>query len=246
MGFPIQRDESLEKPLHKIRISRFNLKCTATLAPFERETIENALISEKIGKGSERFAMHTKGQEFASFDPRSIVGMGLIYATATPGANHSYGPTFRTELVDLEDTLTHREKGRIARNIQNSYCLPDSLVFCSFSRYGFDDRRRFLFMEAVTGWNIGKSERTIMADRIYTIERLFNLREGFTRKDDTLPWRSISEPIPDGSAKGNTVPLEAMLVDYYRERGWDGSTGIPRPETLEKLGLNEFVDASEG
>ncbi len=199
-------------------------------------------VSEKIGKGSERFAMHTKGQGFASFDPRSVVGMGLIYATATPGANHSYGPTFRAELVDLKDALTHREKGRIARNIQNNYCLQDSLVFCSFSRYGFDNNRRFLFMEAVTGWNIQEAERTLIADRIYTIERLFNLREGFTREDDTLPWRSLSEPMPDGPAKGNTVPLEAMLSDYYRERGWDEKTGIPSQETLEKLGLAELVE----
>jgi len=198
-------------------------------------------VSEKIGKGSERFAMHTKGQGFASFDPRSVVGMGLIYATATPGANHSYGPTFRTELVDLKDAITHREKGKTARNIQNNYCLQDSLVFCSFSRYGFNNDRRFSFVEAITGWDIPEAERSLIADRIYTIERLFNIREGFTRKDDTLPWRSLSEPIPDGPAKGNTVPLEAMLVDYYRERGWDEDTGIPTEETLERLGLKEFA-----
>lgn len=198
-------------------------------------------LSEKIGKESEKFAMHTKGQEFASFDPRSIVGMGLIYATATPGANHSYGPTFRAELVDLKDPLTHKEKGKVARDIQNNYCLQDSMIFCSFSRYGFDNKRRFDFVDAVTGWQISKEERTLVADRIYTLERLFNLREGLTRKDDTLPWRALHEPMPNGPAKGNTVPLEPMLTDYYLERGWDEKTGVPTLKTLERVGLADLV-----
>ncbi len=198
-------------------------------------------LSEKIGKESEKFAMHTKGQGFASFDPRSIVGMGLIYATATPGANHSYGPTFSAELVDLKDPLTHKKKGKVARDVQNNYCLQDSMIFCSFSRYGFDDKRRFDFVDAVTGWQISEEERTLVADRIYTLERLFNLREGLTRKDDTLPWRSLHEPMPNGPAKGNTVPLEPMLTDYYLERGWDKKTGVPTRKTLERVGLADLV-----
>jgi aldehyde:ferredoxin oxidoreductase len=202
-------------------------------------------LSEKIGRPSTEFAMHSKGQEFASFDPRSVVGMGLMYATATPGANHSYGPTFRAELVDLQDPLTHKEKGRIARNTQNSYCLQDSMIFCSFSRYGLDDKRRFDFIDAVTGWSYSEDQRTIVADRIYTIERLFNLKEGFTKKDDNLPWRSLHEPMPDGPAKGNTVPLAAMLKDYYRERGWDEKNGAPTHEILARLNLTDLVEEIE-
>lgn len=200
-------------------------------------------LSEKIGKGSERFAMHCKGQGFAAFEPRSVVGMGLLYATATPGANHSYGPTFRKELVDLKDPFTHKGKGRICRNTQNDYCLQDSMIFCSFSRYGFDNTRRLTFIDAVTGWKYSEAEATRVADRIYTLERLFNLREGFTREDDVLPWRSLNEPMPDGPAKGNTVPLEKMLVDYYKERGWDENTGVPRDETLKELGLIDMAEA---
>jgi aldehyde:ferredoxin oxidoreductase len=200
-------------------------------------------LSEKIGKVSERFAMHSKGQGFASFEPRSVVGMGLLYATATPGANHSYGPTFRKELVDLKDPFTHKEKGKICRNIQNDYCLQDSMIYCSFSRYGFDNKRRLSFIEAVTGWRYSGDEATRVADRIYTLERLFNLREGFTSEDDALPWRSLNEPMPDGPSKGNTVPLDKMLVDYYQERGWDENTGIPKEETLKELGLIDLAEA---
>ncbi|MGQ9637418.1 MAG: aldehyde ferredoxin oxidoreductase C-terminal domain-containing protein [Thermodesulfobacteriota bacterium] len=76
---------------------------------------------------------------------------------------------------------------------------------------------------------------------MYTIERLFNLREGFRKKDDTLPFRSLFEPMPNGPAKGNTVPFDEMLLEYYFLIGWD-QMGIPKEETLEILKLEEFID----
>ena len=93
----------------------------------------------------------------------------------------------------------------------------------------------------MTGLHYSESERERMADRIYTLERLLNQREGFTRKDDRLPHRSTHEPMPDGPSKGNTVPLEPMLNDYYRLRGWDEQTGMPKAETLERLGLGDLA-----
>jgi len=196
-------------------------------------------VSEKIGQESEKFAMQSKGQEFAAFDPRSVVGMGLVYATATPGANHSYGPTLRAE---VKNPLSPEGKGKICRKMQNEYCIQDSMIFCSFSRYGLDDAKRMKFFSAITGWQYSDDEATVVADRIYTLEKLFNLREGFTREDDSLPWRSIHEPMPDGPSKGNTVPLESMLNDYYRERGWD-KNGIPTQKTLKALGLEDLAKA---
>lgn len=99
-------------------------------------------------------------------------------------------------------------------------------------------------MDAVTGHHYTEEERVLVADRIYTLERLFNLREGLTKAEDTLPWRSLHEPIPDGPAKGNTVPLEPMKVDYYRERGWD-QDGIPTRETIDRLGLSDLINGVE-
>jgi len=138
--------------------------------------------------------------------------------------------------------LSHRGKAGLCRTSQNAYCLQDSMVMCSFSRYGFDNERRFRFIEAVTGWSFSEADTVQIADRIYTLERLFNVREGFTSKDDTLPWRSLNEPIPDGPSKGNTVPLERMLLDYYTERGWDETTGIPKRETLRRLGIQHLAE----
>ncbi|MHB8910003.1 MAG: aldehyde ferredoxin oxidoreductase family protein [Syntrophales bacterium] len=200
-------------------------------------------VSETIGQESDKFAMHCKGQDYAAYEPRALVGMGLMYATATPGANHSFGPTLGAERVGLKDMVTHRGKGRMNRLEQNRYCLQDSMIFCSFSRFGMDDVQRLRFTNAVTGWNYSAEEAVTIADRIYTLERLFNVREGFSRQDDRLPWRSLSEPMPDGPARGNTVPLERMLTEYYAERGWNEETGIPERGTIERLGLADLADA---
>jgi aldehyde:ferredoxin oxidoreductase len=197
-------------------------------------------VSEVIGQDSHKFAMHSKGQDFAAYDPRALVGMGLMYATATPGANHSFGPTLTAERVGLKDMLTHKEKGKLNRKEQNKYCLQDSMIFCSFSRYGMDERQQLRFTNAVTGWDYSDEEATLIADRIYTLERLFNVREGFSKADDNLPWRCLNEPLPDGPAKGNTVPLDRMLKDYYEERGWNQDSGLPKQETIERLGLSDL------
>jgi aldehyde:ferredoxin oxidoreductase len=196
------------------------------------------IFSRELGKEAEKFSMHSKGQEFAAFEPRAAVGMGLLYATASTGANHSLGPTFREE---MKNPLRGQGKAKILIENQNAYCLLDSLIYCSFSRYGLNNTARLGFLSAVTGWNYTPEDVEQQMYRIYTIERLFNFREGFEKKDDTLPFRSLSEAMPDGPAKGNVVPLDEMLPEYYSLRGWDES-GKPRSETLDALGLSEFVN----
>lgn len=195
-------------------------------------------FSESLGPEAEKFAMHSKGQEFAGFDPRAVVGMGLLYATASTGANHSFGPTIREE---AKNPLTGMGKAKIVLENQNAYCLLDSLIYCSFSRYGLNNTSRMEFLAAVTGWSYGTKDIADQMERIYALERLFNLREGFGMKDDVLPFRSLEEPMPDGPAKGNVVPLQEMLPEYYSLRGWD-SAGKPTKKTLDELGLTEFVD----
>jgi aldehyde:ferredoxin oxidoreductase len=195
-------------------------------------------FSQELGGEAEKYAMHSKGQEFPSFEPRSVVGMGLLFATASTGANHSLGPTFREE---MKNPLIGKGKAKILIENQNSYCLMDSLIYCSFSRYGLNNLSRMQFFSAVTGWNYTPEEIENQNHRIYTLERLFNLREGFSKKDDTLPFRSLFEPMPDGPSKGNVVPLDEMLLEYYALRGWD-KEGKPTKERLEKLGLSEFIE----
>lgn len=195
-------------------------------------------FSEELGGEAVKFAMHSKGQEYAAFDPRGAVGMGLLYATATTGANHSLGPTIREEIKNL---LTGTGKAKILIENQNSYCFLDSAIFCSFSRYGLDQQSRIEFLSAVTGWDCSEAEAAELANRIYSLERIFNLREGFVMEDDTLAFRSLEEPMPDGPGKGNVVPLSEMLPEYYALRGWDRS-GRPSKSSLERLGLADFID----
>jgi len=168
--------------------------------------------------------------------------MGLLYATATPGANHSFGPTLTPERIELKDMLTSRKKAEVIIREQNKYCLQDSMIFCSFSRFGLDDALRLDFFNSIAGRDISRDEALDIANRIYTLERMFNIREGFAANDDSLPWRSLKEKMPDGPAKGNRVNLKAMLPPYYRKRGWNEVTGIPLDETLQRLGLSDLIE----
>jgi aldehyde:ferredoxin oxidoreductase len=105
-------------------------------------------------------------------------------------------------------TTTPNGKPELVKENQDRYCLIDSMIFCSFSRYGLNDALRQQFLEIVTGRPI---DPPIVAERIFTLERLFNIRERFDRQHDTLPSRSLIEPMPDGLAKGSVVPLREML-----------------------------------
>jgi aldehyde:ferredoxin oxidoreductase len=192
--------------------------------------------AKRIGHGCETFAMASKSQSFASFIPRSLVGMGLLYATSPFGANHSTGPTLSGEIK--VGTTTSKGKPELVKKNQDCYCLMDSMIFCSFSRYGLDDQLRRRFLENVTGREFDLS---LIAERIFVLERLFNNRAGFDRRQDTLPLRSLNEPMPDGLAKGNVVPLEEMLEAYYTLRDWD-KNGLPTRGCLERLGLSWTED----
>jgi len=101
----------------------------------------------------------------------------------------------------------------------------------------------------VTGVEVTSEELAVAAERINTLARLINLREGLSRKDDTLPWRVMNEPIPDdGPAKGALVTqeeLDLMLDDYYDSRGWT-LEGVPKKEKLEQLGMDELRSLVEG
>jgi aldehyde:ferredoxin oxidoreductase len=96
-------------------------------------------------------------------------------------------------------------------------------------------------LQATTGWDLTGEEVRRIGERIVNLERLFIAREGITRRDDTLPKRFLQEPMPEGSgpSTGSVLELEPMLDEYYRARGWDVATGLPTPEKLSELGLQE-------
>jgi aldehyde:ferredoxin oxidoreductase len=171
-----------------------------------------------LGKGAEALAMHVKGQEIASFEPRGYPAMGLAYATSNRGACHM-GPPFRLDPwwarkePDSPERWAFSGKAAVVIETQNLYAILDSLMFCSFSRYGFNPDFYMTFLRSVTGLGYSWEEANRIADRIYSLERRFNLREGFTARDDMLPQRFLEGP--------QGLPLKEMLAEYYALRGWN-------------------------
>ncbi|MEM2896291.1 MAG: aldehyde ferredoxin oxidoreductase family protein [Candidatus Bathyarchaeia archaeon] len=218
--------------------------------------------SEKIGKGSEEFAVHIKGMETPAVDPRAVSGYGALgYAVASRGGDHlralaasSYmmAPELAEKLFGSKsaaDRFAAEGQGRCVKFHEDMRAVADSLEMCKYIT-----RTALLFPEplakilaAVTGWDLRPEELVMIGERINNIERAFNVREGITRKDDTQPKRLLKEPIPRGPSKGHYCAewLDQMLDEYYENREWDIKTGLPTKKKLEKLGLKYVANELE-
>ncbi len=171
--------------------------------------------------GSESFAMHVKGLELAAYDPRAVYGQGLSYAIAPRGGEHGRGGYMIVEFFMPDvDLYTHEGKAARAIGLAEDAGIQDLVGLCTFNMVSIP-----LIPElanAVMGTEYGDKEVRDITRRVVALERKFNIREGFTRKDDTLPRRLLEEPLPDGMAVGHKVEgLDAMLDDYFAQRGWD-------------------------
>ena len=201
-------------------------------------------MAELLGDEAKRLLYGVKGLEIPGHSARVFPINAIGYATNTRGgSHHDHRPTFRS--VPAEDPL-HRElelQIKFVIDTQNFTAIGDSMTMCRFvMEQGFgirlnEDHLRLI--NAVTGWGLSLDELTGMAERIVTMERLFNCREGFDRSKDTLPHRVMEEPVPDGPAKGRYFPrpmLDLALSKYYELRGWD-ERGVPSRFLLERLAL---------
>jgi aldehyde:ferredoxin oxidoreductase len=191
-------------------------------------------LSEHIGKQSERFAMHVKGMEFPGYEPRGAFGSALSYAVSPRGACHRRAWPPAKEILGDYDPFTVEGKALMTKDTYDENCILHSLLVCDFPAkfIPLSQEDYASYFEAVTGEVISKADFAVIADRIETLIRRFNNREGFTRKDDTLPARTLDEPLPDGPAKGKCIGeanLKRMIDEYYEARGWD-SAGIPKGE----------------
>ncbi len=201
-------------------------------------------ISERY-PGSERFAMHVKGLEIPGYDPRAAQGMGLCYAISERGACHLRAYTAGRELLGYEGGVDPRSydisKVKLAIDVQNEKAIADSAVICFFSLLGMRLKEVHQMLTPCTGFDYGGLEGLMkLGERVIILCRLFNIREGFRRKDDNLPKRFLEEPMPEGPAKGMVVHLEPMIESYYALRGLD-EEGIPTKETLNNLGLDSLI-----
>ncbi|MCE7741554.1 MAG: aldehyde ferredoxin oxidoreductase family protein [Candidatus Heimdallarchaeota archaeon] len=210
-------------------------------------------LSEKIGKGSEKFAHHIKGMEPPAYDVRTAKAFGLGWATATRGADHLAAlPNFELLGYDPEkglewfgskesvDPFSWKGKPRMVYWHENFGAIVDSAEMCKytcFSAYAVKPEDMSKFLTYATGYDFSPDKLMLIGERIYNLERLFNLREGIGRDEDKLPPRFTDEPLPEGPAKGNYVELDKMLPEYYELRQWDFKSGLPSVLLLEKLNL---------
>lgn len=200
-----------------------------------------------LGKGARKYfsgikreelSMDVKGLELGGFDPRGIRGQALAYATSNHGGDYlnafMVGPEVLGRPVSL-DSLSLKGKAGILQVFENLTAVLDSLVFCPFSSFVFNEELCSALLLSVSGIDISPAELLKIGERIYNLERTYNLKAGFTWKDDVLPERLFEN-------QGYEIyglprqEFEAAIKEYYHYRGWD-EKGVPKPETLEKLGL---------
>jgi aldehyde:ferredoxin oxidoreductase len=212
-------------------------------------------ISEKLGKGSDAFAMNVKGLELPAYDPRAAKICGLGYVTANRGGDHITGyvegPTFiDTPFLLVEDSkiedvfVANPREAKVLVDMENALTMFDAIGGCKFMGILLKAEDFIDLITHATGWDMDVDEFRRSGERIYNLMRAFCVREGFTREADTLPTRLMEEPLPEGPAEGMVIDrdtLETMKDAYYEYRGWDRATGIPTPEKLRELGLDDLI-----
>ncbi len=195
--------------------------------------------AKEIGNDSYRFAIHVKGLELAGVDPRASYGMALAFATADRGACHQRVWVPRAELYGKLKRFSTEGRAEFVRYNQDERAACFSLDLCDFMPFSEEQFANLLTF--ATGFEFTKEEYVLAGERIWNLTRLLAVREGISRKDDTLPLRTMEEPLPAGPAKGHLISketLDTMLDEYYKLREWD-KNGIPTKKKLVELGLIE-------
>jgi aldehyde:ferredoxin oxidoreductase len=204
---------------------------------------EGVLRASSMIEGSSGFAIHVKGLEPPAYDPRGMKGQGISYAVSDRGACHLRSNMLIPEVLGIPtpiDRYGYLGKAAIVAELQLEYVMFDCLIGCVFSGFAITPYDLVDAVSAITGWSFTAEELKAVAQRVWALTRLFNSREGFTRKDDTLPARLFNEASTRGPSKGQVVDegtFERMLDEYYESVGWNKKTGVPTDDRLRELGL---------
>ena len=209
---------------------------------------EQSGIGIELGEGSLRLAkrlghpecsMSVKGLEIPAYDPRGVQGMGLAFATSNRGACHLRAYMTSAEVLGhpcLIDRFKTEGKASLTILLQNISAAMDSMVLCRFSQFALNPELYSHLLRATTGVRFTAADLISIGERIYNLERAFNTKNGFSRKDDLLPTRFLQVPLAEGHSKNTTVALHPMLDEYYRLRGWTPE-GVPTANTLSEVRL---------
>lgn len=197
-------------------------------------------LAERYGRPE--LAMQVKGLELPAYDPRGMQGQGLLYATSNRGACHLRGNMLGPELLGapkMLDRFAPSGKAGLLIVIQHTNAIIDSIGLCKFVNFAIGDDFFARLVSAVTGVRFEAQDLQAIGERIWNLERLYNLRAGFTRADDTLPPRFLEQPLAEGASAGHVVHLDEMLTEYYRFRGWN-EAGVPTTRKLRSLALDDL------
>jgi aldehyde:ferredoxin oxidoreductase len=189
--------------------------------------------------GHPEFSMTVKKQEIPPYDPRGIQGLGLEYATCNRGGCHTKGYTVAVEVLGFggsHDPHATADKPFWVKLFQDLTAAIDASGGCIFGTSGSGGENYAELLTALTGVTYSTEEYIKAGERIWNLERLFNLQAGFTSKDDQLPERFTTSPIRSGPSKGQISHVPEMLSEYYKLRGWD-EDGVPTQERLRELQL---------
>jgi len=189
--------------------------------------------------GHPEFSMSVKKQEFPAYDGRVAQGMALEYATSNRGACHVRGYMISPEIMGVPEKLdpyATENKAFWTKTFQDVTAVVDSVGMCLFTTFAININHITNLFTSATGLDYTQDDMMKAGERIYNIERLFNLKAGIDPSQDTLPKRILEEPVKQGPAKGMVAKLSELLPEYYKERGW-GSDGIPTQEKLKELNI---------
>jgi aldehyde:ferredoxin oxidoreductase len=205
----------------------------------------------KIGNDAEQLAQHVKGLEVTGYDLRSLKTTALGAAVSFRGADHNRSGAFAIDLKGKVDRLkVEKGRGKLVKDLEDIFNLIDSFIICKNAKGTLYKELEDLakLYNTVTGQEVTAEELQLTGERVEALARLINIREGLTRKDDTLPWKVLNQPVKDDCpVKGAVVTpaeLDLMLDDYYASRGWS-QKGVPTKEKLQQLGLAEFQNITK-
>jgi aldehyde:ferredoxin oxidoreductase len=208
----------------------------------EEAALGSKALAAKYGGGD--FAIHVKGQELPGYDPRGSWGMGLAYATAPRGGCHMSCYPIADEAWGDLDPFSFEGKARYVVDAQNTQFAKFSMGICDFWPLSSESLAKLFEVTYGGSWTAGQVDR--MGERVFNLQRIFNVMAGFSREQDTLPGRFFKELLQVGPPAGIAMTREAFeqcLDEYYVLRGWD-EQGRPSPAKLEELGIEQdFIKA---
>ncbi len=206
--------------------------------------------AEQIGQGADEFAPHVKGLEIPGYEPRALQTMALGFAVGTRGADHNRSGAYQVDFSDRVDRMNVNATAiQPAIETEDEATLMDSLILCKFLRGVFQDKIAAMaeMLHLITGWDVTATELRQTAQRIITAKKWYNIRQGWTPEEDTLPKRFLTVEIPDGASQGAKLSedkLTELIRAYNRSRGWSEDGWLSETQ-LDDLGISAAAVQSD-